>query len=73
MPVFNAQIVQRVTKVIDAGGNERVIVDRIIAEVSNVVALDNNGAAAIVGRKIPTDYDHELLSQAMVRVQKTAE
>lgn len=70
MPIFNVQIVQRVTKNTDAAGNERVIVDRIIASTNNVIALDNLGAAVIAGGMVPTDYDVELLGVAMVRVQE---
>ena len=71
MPVFNVTLVQRVTKIIDTAGNEKVVVDRVIAHKESVIALDNLGAAAIGGSLLPKDYDIELLGQVMVKVQAT--
>ena len=72
MPVFNVQIVQRVTK-FNEERTESTVVDRVIVNKVAVIALDLQGAAAIAGRDIPADYDLDRLSQAMVKVQKVAD
>ena len=72
MPIFNVQGIQRITKRLGDSPIELSVVDRVVFNESGIVALDPNGAVAIAGRKIPADYDAELLTQLVVTVQKVA-
>ena len=69
MPVYNAQVIQRVT-VWDKERTESKVVDRIVARLDGHIALDDAGAAAKVGRLIPATIDDDEAGQLMVRVQK---
>lgn len=73
MPVFNVQILVRLTRFTDESRLVSQVIDRVIAKGDAVVALDPQGAAAIVGRTVDKSYDDTTLSIAMVRVQKVAD
>lgn len=66
--IFNVIVTQKVIKNVDAAGNEKVNVERVVLNKTGIAAPDSHTAALIAGREIPTGYDSELLSSAVVKV-----
>lgn len=72
MSIFNVQVIRRVT-LFNEEKTESQVVDRVLASECSVVAIDSQGAAAVVGRKISASVTDEILSMSMVRVQKVSD